>query len=142
VYSLVGIWRTFEFVHFIVGIEYVCEKHTPRHFLRLTPIGVFAFSLRDFQCLRRFQISVTQFLQYSTIPFKSTQFPQSCIFSSTSYQIMSALLLTYIMWNPALTERLLIAIIVTGAHLSPKKWKDAASSFYSCSQQFIDISRE
>ena len=43
------------------------------------------------------------------------------------------------MWNPALMERLLIAIITTGAHLSPKKWKEAASSFYSCSQQFIDI---
>ena len=52
---------------------------------------------------------------------------------------MSALPLTYIMWNPALMERLLIAIITTGAHLSPKKWKEAASSFYSCSQQFIDI---
>jgi hypothetical protein len=52
---------------------------------------------------------------------------------------MSALPLSYIMWNPALMERLLIAIITTGAHLSPKKWKEAASSFYSCSQQFIDI---
>ena len=52
---------------------------------------------------------------------------------------MSALPLTYIMWNPALMERLLIAIITTGAHLSPKKWKEAASSFYSCSLQFIDI---
>ena len=52
---------------------------------------------------------------------------------------MSALPLSYIMWNPALIERLLVAIITTGAHLSPKKWKEAASSFYSCSQQFIDI---
>ena len=52
---------------------------------------------------------------------------------------MSTLPLTYIIWNTALIERLLIAIITTGAHLSPKKWKEAASSFYSCSQQFIDI---
>ena len=52
---------------------------------------------------------------------------------------MSALPLFYIMWNPALMERLLIAIITTGVHLSPKKWKVAASSFYSCSQQFLDI---
>ena len=36
-------------------------------------------------------------------------------------------------------ERLLIAIIRTGAHLNPKKWREAASSFYSCSQIFIDV---
>jgi len=52
---------------------------------------------------------------------------------------MSAAPLSYIMWNPALIERLLVAIITTGAHLSPKKWKEAASSFYSSSQQFLDI---
>jgi len=46
---------------------------------------------------------------------------------------------TYIIWNVALMERLLIAIITTGAHLSPKKWREAASSFNSCSQMFIDI---
>ena len=36
-------------------------------------------------------------------------------------------------------ERLLIAIIRTEAHLNPKKWREAASSFYSCSQIFIDV---
>ena len=46
---------------------------------------------------------------------------------------------TYIIWNVALMERLLIAIITTGAHLNPKKWREAASSFYSCSQTFIDV---
>ena len=52
---------------------------------------------------------------------------------------MSTLPLTYIVWNVALIQRLLIAIITTGAHLSPKKWREAKSSFYSCSQQFTDI---
>ena len=36
-------------------------------------------------------------------------------------------------------ERLLIAIITTGAHLNTKKWREAAASFYSCSQTFIDV---
>jgi hypothetical protein len=46
---------------------------------------------------------------------------------------------TYIIWTSALMERLLVAIITTGAHLNSKKWREAASSFYSASQQFIDI---
>ena len=45
----------------------------------------------------------------------------------------------YIIWNVALLERILIAIITTGAHQSPKKWREAASSFYSRSQNFIDV---
>jgi len=52
---------------------------------------------------------------------------------------MSALPITYIMWNHALMERLLIEIVTTGTHLSPKKWRDAGPSFYSCSQPFINI---
>ena len=46
---------------------------------------------------------------------------------------------TYIIWNVASMERLLIAIITTGAHLNAKKWREAASSFYWCSQVFIDV---
>ena len=45
---------------------------------------------------------------------------------------------TYIIWNAALMERLLIAIITTGPHLNAKKWREATSRFYSCSQIFID----
>jgi len=39
----------------------------------------------------------------------------------------------------ALMERQLIATITAGAHLSPKKWREAASSFYSSSQMCIDV---
>ena len=46
---------------------------------------------------------------------------------------------THIIWNVALMERLLIEIIPTGAHLNAKKWREAASSFYFCSQMFIDV---
>jgi len=46
---------------------------------------------------------------------------------------------TYIIWNVALMERLLIAIITTESHLNAKKWREAASSFYSYSQVFIDV---
>jgi hypothetical protein len=46
---------------------------------------------------------------------------------------------TYIIWTTALMERLLVSIITTGAHLNSKKWKEAAASFYSASQQFLDI---
>ena len=46
---------------------------------------------------------------------------------------------TYIIWNAALMERLLIAIIIIGAPLNPKKWRKVASSFYSYSQMFIDV---
>jgi len=45
----------------------------------------------------------------------------------------------YIIWNVALMERLLIAIITIGAHLYAKKWREAASNFNACSQMFIDI---
>ena len=45
----------------------------------------------------------------------------------------------YIIWNAVLMERLLIAIITTGSHLNPKKWREAASSFNSCSEIFIDV---
>ena len=47
--------------------------------------------------------------------------------------------LTNFRWNHALMEKLLVAIMRIGAHLSPKKWRDTALSFYSCSQKFIDI---
>ena len=48
----------------------VCAKQTYRSLLRLMPIGVYALSLRDFLCMRRFQMYLTQVLQHSTIRFK------------------------------------------------------------------------
>jgi len=36
-------------------------------------------------------------------------------------------------------ERLLILIITTSAHLSLKNWREADSSFYSCSQTFFKV---
>jgi hypothetical protein len=45
------------------------------------------------------------------------------------------------MWNTGLVERLLQAIITTGAHLNSKKWKDAALSFYSSSAHLMEIYR-
>jgi Mediator of RNA pol II transcription subunit 19 len=48
---------------------------------------------------------------------------------------------SHIMWNAGLVERLLQAIITTGAHLNAKKWKDAALSFYSSMPHLMDIYR-
>jgi hypothetical protein len=52
---------------------------------------------------------------------------------------MSTVASNYIIWTTALIERLLTAIITTGAHLNSKKWREAGASFYSASQPFLDI---
>jgi hypothetical protein len=45
------------------------------------------------------------------------------------------------MWNSALIERLLTAMITTGAHLNGKKWREAAVNFFAHSTAFQEIYR-
>jgi len=54
---------------------------------------------------------------------------------------MSTVPVNNITWNSSVVDRLLQAIITTGAHLNAKKWKEAALSFYSSMPHLMDFYR-
>jgi len=54
---------------------------------------------------------------------------------------MSTVPVIKITWNSGVVERLLDAIISTGAHLNAKKWKEAALTFYSSMPHLMDFYR-
>jgi len=54
---------------------------------------------------------------------------------------MSTVPVNNITWNSGVVNRLLHAIITTGAHLNAKKWKEAASSFYQSMPHLMDFYR-
>ena len=73
------------------------------------------------------QISNQGYVTFTTLyQFKRWLFPQYCMFCFIIAFLLSTLPLPYIIWNVALIERFLIAIITTGARLS----KEVASSCF------------
>ena len=94
--------------------------------------------------MRRF----TQNSNYGFLEFahKYTAFESLCSVAS-SYHLpflfinMSTVPVSNITSNSSVLDRLLHAIITTGAHLNAKKWKEAALSFYSSMHHLMDFYR-